>query len=371
MENSSEVTSLILTAYDDLGKMKYFYFSCILLLYLTIVFANITLISLIFVDSSLHEPMYLFLCNLFVNELYGSTAFFPVVLFLASSDTREMSRIYCSLQVFCLYTYGTTEIYNLAVMSYDRYLSICHPLHYSSRMNPCKVYALILFTWFFSLIKCAVVVALQLRLPLCGNIVHKLYCTNYGLVKLSCSDTTINNIYGVFSTLLSVAVPFIPILYSYSNIIQICFKSSKEAQAKALSTCIPQVISFVSFSICGFFEVVQNRFDMKFVPKVILNAFTVYLLACPQILNPVMYGVRLTKIRNAFRRKFFPNRGSESLAAGLIRASSLPTGTGFFFVERKDKSLLPCIDYGGLNDIMVQNHYPIPLISSAFSSLQN
>ncbi|XP_061105419.1 olfactory receptor 1496-like [Conger conger] len=205
VRNNTHVTFLILTAYDDLGKMKYFYFSLLLFLYLTIIFANTTVISLIFLDSSLHEPMYLFLCNLFVNELFGSTAFFPVVLFLVLSDTHEISRIYCSLQVLCLYSYGTTEIYNLAFMSYDRYLSICHPLHYSSRMNPCKVYALILFTWFFSLIKCAVVVALQLRLPLCGNIIHKLYCTNYGLVKYSCIDATINNIYGVFSSTLNMS----------------------------------------------------------------------------------------------------------------------------------------------------------------------
>ncbi|XP_035290854.1 olfactory receptor 142-like [Anguilla anguilla] len=307
MENTSEVTFLILAAYGDLGKMKYFYFCCLLLLYLTIVIANIILISLIFLDRSLHEPMYVFLCSLFMNELYGSTTFFPVLLLHILADTHEISRANCNLQNFCLHTYGTTEIYNLAVMAYDRYLSICHPLHYSSRMNSCKMYSLIVFTWSFAFIKFLIPLSLQLQLPLCGNIIHKLYCANYSLVRLSCIDTTLDNIYGVFSLVLSVAVPLIPILFSYANIVRICYKSPKEARVKALNTCIPQVISLLNFSVSGFFEIVETQFDLAHIPQLIRNIFVVYLFTCPQLLNPVMYGVRLTKIRKALKKRFFPN----------------------------------------------------------------
>ncbi|XP_035291193.1 olfactory receptor 142-like [Anguilla anguilla] len=307
MENSSEVTFFILAAYGDLGKMKYFYFSFVLLLNLTIIFANITLISLIFVDRSLHEPMYVFIGNLFINELYGSTALFPMLLLHTLSDTHKISRAFCVLQVFCLHTYGLIELCNFAVMAYDRYLAICHPLHYSSRMSYCKVYSLVVFIWVFSFIRFTVTLSIQLRLPLCGNIIHKVCCDNYSVVKLSCIDTTVNNIYGLFGTFLSVAVPLIPILYSYAKILRVCFKSPKEAQVKALNTCVPQVILLVNFAVSGAFEVVQNRFDMTHVPQFTRNALTVYLLACPQLLNPIMYGVRLTKIRTALKNRLFPN----------------------------------------------------------------
>ncbi|XP_061105417.1 olfactory receptor 51L1-like [Conger conger] len=307
MENSSDVTFFILAAYEDLGEMKYFYFSFVLLLTLTIILTNITLISLILVDRSLHEPMYSFLCSLFLNELYGSTALLPVLLLHILSDTHEISRPFCVLQVFCLHTYGTIELCTFAVMAYDRYLSICHPLHYSSRMSSFKVFSLLMFIWVFSFMKFIVTLSLQLRLPLCGNIIHKLCCANYAIVRLSCVDTTLNNIYGLCTTFLSVGVPLFPILYSYANILRICYNLPKEAQNKALNTCIPQVISLLNFTVSCFFEIFQSRFDMTHVSKITLNAFTVYFLTCPQILNPIMYGVRMTKMRKALKNRFFPN----------------------------------------------------------------
>ncbi|XP_035290926.1 olfactory receptor 2K2-like [Anguilla anguilla] len=308
MKNSTEVTFFILAAYGDLGERKYFYFSFVLLLNLTIIFANLTLILLIFVDRSLHEPMYVFLCNLFFNELYGNASLFPVLLLHILSDTHEISRAFCLLQVFCLYTYGSTELCNFAVMAYDRYLAICHPLHYSIRMTSCKVCSLVVFIWVFSFINFTVILSLQIRLPLCGNIIDKLCCGNYSLVRLSCIDTMLNNIYGLFATVLVLAVPLIPILYSYANIVRICLKSPKEARTKALNTCVPQVISLLNFAVSCFYEIVQNRFDMTYIPKDVRNGFTMYFLTCPQLLNPIMYGLRMTKIRKSLKNRFFPNR---------------------------------------------------------------
>ncbi|XP_035290715.1 olfactory receptor 51L1-like [Anguilla anguilla] len=306
MENSSEVTFFILAAYGDLGKRKYFYFCVVLLLNLTIILTNITIISLIFVDRSLHEPMYVFLCNLFLNELYGSTALFPVLSLHILADTHEISRTFCVLQIFCLHTYGSIEFCNLAVMAYDRYLSICHPLHYSSRMTSCKVSSLVVFIWLFSFINFTVILSLQLRLPLCGNIIDNIFCGNYFLVQLSCVDTLLNNIYGLFASVLTVTVPLIPILYSYANILRICRKSPREAQVKALNTCVPQVLSILYFAVSGILQTAQRRFDMIHNPQA-SHVFSVCLLTCPQLLNSIMYGVRLARIREAFKNRFFPN----------------------------------------------------------------
>ncbi|KAF3848266.1 hypothetical protein F7725_021294 [Dissostichus mawsoni] len=108
--------------------------------------------------------MYLFLCSLFVNELYGSTGLFPFLLVQILSDIHT---------VFSVYTYGNVEFYNLAVMSYDRYLAICHPLHYNTRMTSNKAAMFIALTWFFPILHVSVMISLSASLQLCGNIINK------------------------------------------------------------------------------------------------------------------------------------------------------------------------------------------------------
>ncbi|XP_036379221.1 olfactory receptor 10A6-like [Megalops cyprinoides] len=305
MDNSSEITFFILAVYEGVGNMRYFYFSILLVLNVTIILANVLLIVVIFVDRSLHEPMYVFLCNLFVNELYGSTALLPGVLLNLLSDTHEVSSACCFLQIFCVYTYASIELCNLAAMAYDRYLSICHPLHYSNIMTACKVYTLIVFIWVYSFVKFSINLSLTLQVPLCGNIIYKVGCDNFSLIKLGCTTSMLNNIYELCGTVVTIAVPLIPILYSYAKIIRICYKSSKEAQKKALNTCTPHLISLMNFSFCSFFEIVQNRFDLTYVPSVMRITLSVYFLICTPLFNPIMYGVKITKIRKAVHKMLF------------------------------------------------------------------
>ncbi|KAM9452924.1 LOW QUALITY PROTEIN: olfactory receptor 10H4-like [Salvelinus alpinus] len=215
------------------------------------VFTNTVLIVVICIERSLHEPMYLFLCSLFVNELYGSTALFPALMTHLVSDAHSVSTVYCYLQMFCMYTYThTIEFSNLAVMSYDRYLAICYPLQYNVVMTPNMVCILVCIIWLYSFVKFIITQSLTIRFKLCGNLIDKKYCDNYLVVKLACStsDTTVNNIYGLYSLVLSVAVPLITILFSYIKILTICLKSSIETRQKAFSTCTPHLASLLNFS---------------------------------------------------------------------------------------------------------------------------
>ncbi|KAM3615655.1 uncharacterized protein V6R79_005708 [Siganus canaliculatus] len=149
--NSSAVSSFTLAAYLDLGPFRPLCFLLLLSLYAAIVCSNVLLILVIWSSRSLHEPMYLFLCSLFVNELYGSTGLFPFLLLQILSDVHTVSAPCCFLQIFCIFSYGTVEFMNLAVMSYDRYLAICCPLQYGSRMTPRAVASLIAASWFVPL----------------------------------------------------------------------------------------------------------------------------------------------------------------------------------------------------------------------------
>ncbi|XP_045898953.1 olfactory receptor 11A1-like [Micropterus dolomieu] len=298
MINSTQFSYFTLDAYFDTGALKYLYFMIVMSLYMLIVCVNLLLIVVICMNRSLHEPMYLFLCSLFVNELYGSTGLFPFLLLQILSDIHTVSAPFCFLQIFCVYSYGSVEFLNLAIMSYDRYLAICYPLQYNTRMTSKKIALLIAVTWLFPFLAIAVLIALSAPLKLCGNIINKVYCGNYSIVKLACSDTTVNNIYGLISTVISVIVPLILILFSYMKILKVCFSGSKQTRQKAVSTCTPHLVSLLNFSFGSCFQILQSRFDMSTVPSVSGILLSLYFLTCQPLFTPILYGLKMSKIRN-------------------------------------------------------------------------
>ncbi|KAF7652628.1 hypothetical protein LDENG_00094340 [Lucifuga dentata] len=297
MGNSTQFSYFILSAYFDSGNFKYLIFLTFTVLYTLIVCSNILLIVVICMNRSLHEPMYLFLCSLFVNELFGSSSLFPFLMVQILSDIHIVSASLCFLQIFCLHCYGGVEFFNLAVMSYDRYLAICYPLQYNTRMTSNKTAVFIGLTWISSLFLCVIMISLSSTLQLCGNIINKVYCDNYSATKLACSDITANNIYGIIIVCLSVFGPLMLILFSYIKIFKICFSGSGQTRKKAVSTCTPHLASLLNFSVGVFFEILQSRFNMTSLPIVLRIILSLYFLTCQPLINPVLYGLNLTKIR--------------------------------------------------------------------------
>ncbi|XP_063762591.1 olfactory receptor 52N2-like [Eleginops maclovinus] len=299
MSNSTSLTVsyFILGAYLHVGYLRYLYFMITALLYIVIVVANTALIVVICVNRSLHEPMYLFLCSLFVNELYGSTGLFPFLLLQILSDIHTVSAPLCFLQVFSLFSYGNIEFYNLTVMSYDRYLAICYPLQYNTRMTSNKAAVFIALTWIFSLVHVVIMISLSASLQLCGNIISKVYCDNYSIVKLACSDTTVNNVYGLVYTFSIIVALIVVMFFSYIRILRVCFSGSKQTRQKAFSTCTPHLAALLNFSFGAFFEITQSRFDMSSVPNLLRIFLSLYFITFPPLFNPLIYGLNLTKIR--------------------------------------------------------------------------
>ncbi|KAM7412420.1 hypothetical protein PAMA_020012 [Pampus argenteus] len=302
MLNSTQVSYFTLAAYFDIGFFKYLFFMIILSLYMFIVCSNVLLIVVICMNRSLHEPMYIFLCSLFVNELYGSTALFPFLLVQILSDIHTVSVPLCFLQIFCVYSYACVEFLNLAIMSYDRYLAICCPLQYNTCMTTKKVAILIAVTWIFPFLAIVVVICLSAPLQLCGNIINKVYCGNYSIVKLACSNTTVNNIYGLIYTVISVIIPLILILYTYLKILRVCFSGSKQTRQKAVSTCTPHLISLLNFSFGCCFQILGSRFEMSSIPDMLSILLSLYFLTCQPLLTPVLYGLKMSKIHLICKR---------------------------------------------------------------------
>uniref|UniRef100_A0A3B5MCJ2 Olfactory receptor n=1 Tax=Xiphophorus couchianus TaxID=32473 RepID=A0A3B5MCJ2_9TELE len=290
--NVSQVSYFTLSAYFDIGLFKYVVFLVIMCVYMFIIGSNVLLIAVICVNRSLHEPMFLFLCSLFVNQLVNLLV-------------HSVSVPLCFLQIFCLYMYVNVEFYNLAVMSYDRYLAICHPLHYSTQMSLSMVVKLVVLSWCLPFVVIVGMIWLNVSSALCGDVIDRVFCNNYYIALLSCIGATASNVYGLvytFSVLFSLAAL---ILYTYVKILQVCFSGSKETRQKAVSTCTPHLVSLINFSFGSFFAVLQSRFDMSRVPNVIRIILSLYFVTCQPLLNPLLYGLKLNKIQITCRTLFF------------------------------------------------------------------
>ncbi|XP_074534779.1 olfactory receptor 2A14-like [Halichoeres trimaculatus] len=305
MINSTQVLYFTLGAYVDYGVLKYLFFLILMFAYVLILCANVLLMFVICVNRSLHEPMYFFLCSLFVNELYGSTGLFPFLLVQVLSDSHTVSVPFCFLQVFSVFSYAIVELYNLAIMSYDRYLAICHPLQYNTRMTPHRIAVLIAFAWLYASLLGAIPLFLSATLQLCGDMINKVYCDNYSIVKLACGDTSLNNIYGLIGTFYTISCPLILILYTYMRILRVCFSGSKQTRQKAVSTCTPHLASLLNFCFGSFFEILQSRFNMNRVPTIVRIFLSLYFLTCQPLFSPFVYGLNITNIRNICKNLLF------------------------------------------------------------------
>ena len=301
---NSTLSYFILGGYLQVANIRYFYFMLTAFLYIVMVVLNTSLIVVICMNRSLHEPMYMFLCSLFVNELYGSSGLFPFLLTQILSDIHTVSTSFCFLQIFCLYSYSNVEFATFAVMSYDRYLAICCPLQYHTRMTCNKAVIFIVALWLFSFMILFITLSLNIRLSLCGNVMNSLYCQNYLVVKLACSDTKVNNIYGLFATALFFFITLFPILFSYIKILKICFSGSKQMRQKAFGTCTPHLVSILNFTFGCCCQIVQSRFDMTSVPGVLQIILALYFLIIQPLLNPVMYGQQMSNIRKIYTHLF-------------------------------------------------------------------
>uniref|UniRef100_W5NLP8 Odorant receptor, family 62, subfamily C, member 3 n=2 Tax=Lepisosteus oculatus TaxID=7918 RepID=W5NLP8_LEPOC len=300
MENSSLIVMFTLSGLNETKENKYVYFSLTLLGYFSIIFVNVTLMVTILLERTLHEPMYIFLCNLSFNGLYGTAGFYPKFLADILSDTHVISYAGCFSQVFVIYSSVLCDFSTLTVMAYDRYVAICRPLDYHSIMTNKNVGKLILLSWLLPLSCISGLISLSARLPLCGSHIEKLYCENWSIVRLSCGPTTLNNVYGYFVILVFMGHVFF-ILYSYMKLIITCRTSSK-GRGKFMQTCVPHLFTLINFTIALLFDTMYSRYGSKDFPQSLRNFLALEFLLIPPLFNPLVYGLKLTHIRTRMMR---------------------------------------------------------------------
>uniref|UniRef100_A0A8C2B1H0 Odorant receptor, family E, subfamily 125, member 8 n=1 Tax=Cyprinus carpio TaxID=7962 RepID=A0A8C2B1H0_CYPCA len=265
------------------------YFTCFLLIYLAILSINIRLVMVIIMQKALHEPMYIFLCHLSVNGVYGASGFYPKFLSDLILDSYVISSHMCALQSFVIYSSLLCEFTILTVMSYDRYVAICKPLDYHSKLTKNTCVKLILFSWFvpnFSVI--------PLR-PFCKYHIDKLYCDNWSIVKLSCASSFVNNVFGYAITVIFLSfIGFI--IVSYIKLISAC-KASLENRRKFWQTCLPHIFSLINFTIAMLFDVMYSRYGENDISESLRNFLALELVIVPPVFNPLIYGLNIRAVR--------------------------------------------------------------------------
>ncbi|XP_033991709.1 olfactory receptor 1509-like [Trematomus bernacchii] len=290
------------TVFADFGPLRYLFFILCLFIYVTIVSANMAIILTVFLEKSLHQPMYIFISCLCLNSLFGSAGFFPRFLQDILSDSHLVSRPLCFIQVYVIYTCVSCELTILTIMAYDRFIAICLPLHYHSKMTFKWVQVIVLAAVFYPVFTIGFCVFLTVKLPLCGNKLNRIFCSNWPMVQLSCVDTTPNNITGQFVVVTGIFIPMFLVLYTYLRILLVCRRSSSEFRGKALKTCLPHIISFLTYSISLFCELCLTRFEADQLNPSVAVILSLAYLIIPPLNNPIVYGLGLPQIKGVVLR---------------------------------------------------------------------
>ncbi|KAG8431769.1 hypothetical protein GDO86_020007 [Hymenochirus boettgeri] len=291
-EGCNSSSSFLLLGLEELEGLRHVGAILCLFIYTFIILLSCMIVFVILSEESLHEPMYIFIGNLILNGIFGSSTFFPKIIVDFLSSSKIISRDCCLIQVLCVTTYTVFEISSFTVMAYDRYLAVCHPLRYVLLMTNQTAVKFIFGTFIFSFTSVLIAVLLSARLPFNGNLIRNVFCDNMSLVVLSCANTSINTQYGTISTISFLVFTLVIVIYSYVQIFIVCLKISKDACDKAIHTVLTHLFSF-SLSLIGvFFIFIRYRLEKVNLPLILHVLLSITLVVFPPLLNPLIYGVR-------------------------------------------------------------------------------
>lgn len=299
MPNRSTIVVFTLSGFNATAKYRHGLFTLILLCYCLIIVVNVSLILTIVIEKKLHEPMYIFLASLCFNGLYGATGFYPRFLSDLLADVHLISYVGCFVQIYVIYSSVKIDYTILVVAAYDRYVAICRPLEYHAVMSKQRVVLLLGLSWLVPLCCETLVISLSSTLELCGSHIDKVFCENWAVVKLACSATTANNIAGM-AVIFFYFCHVLVISSSYMQLFKTTLKST-EGRKKFMHTCLPHLCCLFNVTASLLFDVMYSRYGSLSLPQHLRNFMAIQFLVFPPVLNPIIYGLKLTKIRNKMR----------------------------------------------------------------------
>ncbi|KAM3821097.1 olfactory receptor 2AP1-like [Vipera latastei] len=295
------ITEFIILGFGNFGQWQSFLFFIFLTVYITAMVGNILIVTLVAVDHHLHTPMYFFLGNLSCLEACYISNIVPKMMDGLLTDKNTISFRNCFVQFFFFSYLMATECYLLSAMSYDRYLAICKPLHYTTCMTTQICIQLAASSWISSLIAGVILLTVMLQLIFCGpNEIDHYFCDTYPIMKLSCSDTSFVEVISFILAFAFTLPPFLLTLTSYIYIISTILKiPSAIGRKKAFSTCSSHLIVVSLFY--GAIMIVYMLPKGKILSDVNKFFSLLYTVLTP-IVNPFIYSLRNNEIKDAIKR---------------------------------------------------------------------
>ncbi|XP_006092123.1 olfactory receptor 1052-like [Myotis lucifugus] len=306
--NFTLVTEFILLGLTDRAELKVFLFVLFLLIYTISLVGNLGMLFLIHITPKLQTPMYHFLsCLSFVDACYSSV-FAPKML-LNFFVEQKISFSACIVQYFLFVSLLTTEGFLLAAMAYDRYMAIANPLLYTAAMTKMVCVALVIGSCAGGLINSLTHTIGLMKLSFCGpNVISHFFCDLPPLLKLSCSDTSMNELLLLIFSGIIALITFLTVMISYFFIVTAILRiRSAAGRHRAFSTCASHLTAVTLFYGSISFSYIQPSSQYSLEQEKVVSVF--YTLVIP-MLNPLIYSLRNKEVKDAVKRaieiKYFP-----------------------------------------------------------------
>ncbi|XP_006877823.1 PREDICTED: olfactory receptor 14K1-like [Chrysochloris asiatica] len=298
MTNHSVVMEFYLMEFSNTRELRVLHAFVFLIIYLETIMGNLLIMILVTLDQSLHTPMYFFLQNLSFLDSCLISITVPKFILNSLSQRSTISLSGCVLQIMLVVHFASSELFLLSVMSYDRYVAICHPLHYENIMNRGFCVQMAAASWLAGSIFGVLYSAGTFSLSFCGS--RKLphfFCDVPSLLKISCSKTHIIINVSVSIGVLYALLCLVCIVYSYICIFNIVLRMpSFQGRSKAFSTCLPHLVVVITFFMTGAVAYLKPVPDSPDLLDFVMSAFY---CVVPPSLNPIIYSLRNKEIKVA------------------------------------------------------------------------
>ncbi|XP_054849749.1 olfactory receptor 2F1-like [Eublepharis macularius] len=300
-DNQTSVTEFVLLGFSRERGTNVFLFAVVFSMYLITLVGNTLIIVAICIDPRLNTPMYFFLCNLSFLDICYTTAVVPQLLvhFLASHKNISFDR--CMAQLYVGFFLGSTEFILLAVMAYDRYVAVCHPLHYKNIMSRKVCIQLMMVSWTSGFLNALIHTSFTLHLHYCSyNVINHFGCELLAVIKLACSDTFVNDVALTVSGVFVLFIPCLLVMFSYMYIINAILSiRSEEGQHRAFSTCTSHLTVVTLCYGTAMFAYLAPKANMSSDRDKILSFL--YVVVTP-MLNPLIYSLRNKEVKGALTK---------------------------------------------------------------------
>ncbi|KAM9686613.1 olfactory receptor 7A17-like [Trichechus inunguis] len=301
--NQTRVSEFILLGLSEETEMQPLLFGLFLSMYLVSFIGNLLIILAIIIDSHLHTPMYFFLSNLSFADICFISSTVPKMLLNIQMQNKVITYEGCITQMYFFMLFGGLDNFLLAVMAYDRFVAICHPLHYTVIMNPKFCGLLLLISWLLTLLDSLLHSLMLLRLSFCTKLeIPHFFCELNQVVQLACSDIFLNDLAMYLTAGLVGVIPLTGILFSYTKIVfSILRISSAKGKYKAFTTCGSHLSVVSLFYGTGLGVYLSSAATPNSMAS--RMASVMYTVATP-MLNPCIYSLRNKDVKQALKKIF-------------------------------------------------------------------